>query len=128
MEKAVISRTTSKTPLTAQFIALCGMNCGLCAAYLREKKKYPGCNGGNVNKSPVCVQCRIKNCVRIAENKSKFCFDCEDYPCNRLTHLDTRYRTKYHMSMIENLESIKKPWNGEVFERTEEKMEMSHLR
>ena len=40
--------------------------------------------------------------------KSQFCFVCENFPCERLKHLDKRYRTKYKMSMIENLELIKK--------------------
>ena len=38
---------------------------------------------------------------------SKFCFDCEKYPCTRLKQLDKRYRNNYKMSMIENLENIK---------------------
>jgi hypothetical protein len=37
-----------------------------------------------------------------------FKLDCEKYPCKRLKQLDNRYRTKYKMSMIENLELIKK--------------------
>jgi hypothetical protein len=42
------------------------------------------------------------------EVKKNFCFKCEKYPCDKLKHLDKRYRTKYVMSMIENLENIKK--------------------
>src|SRR5690606_40228259 len=30
----------------------------------------------------------------------------QDYPCKRLKSLDKRYRTKYHMSMIENMDAI----------------------
>ncbi|MBN2747249.1 MAG: hypothetical protein JXR34_11035 [Bacteroidales bacterium] len=38
----------------------------------------------------------------------KFCSDeCEKYPCKRLKNLDKRYRTKYGMSMLDNLENIK---------------------
>jgi len=38
----------------------------------------------------------------------KFCSDqCEKYPCQRLKSLDKRYRTKYGMSMISNLEYIR---------------------
>ncbi|MEN6379434.1 MAG: hypothetical protein ABFD15_07640 [Methanofastidiosum sp.] len=48
----------------------------------------------------------MKNCGTI--KKTKFCFRCEKYPCTRLKNLDKRYRTKYGMSMIENLENIKK--------------------
>jgi len=38
-----------------------------------------------------------------------YCSDkCEKYPCLRLRNLDKRYRTRYGMSMVENLENIKK--------------------
>jgi hypothetical protein len=38
----------------------------------------------------------------------RFCSDrCDEYPCKKLKSLDKRYRTKYGMSMIENLERIK---------------------
>lgn len=30
------------------------------------------------------------------------------FPCDRLNHLDERYKTKYGMSMIDNLVHIKK--------------------
>jgi hypothetical protein len=32
---------------------------------------------------------------------------CSEYPCQRLKGLDNRYKTKYGMSMIENLENLK---------------------
>ena len=35
-------------------------------------------------------------------------YDCTIYPCKRLKQLDKRYRNKYHMSMIENLNFIQK--------------------
>ena len=54
-----------------------------------------------------CLRCIIKNCPTIQHNKSKFCYECEKYPCLKLRQLDMRYRKKYHMSMLENLESIK---------------------
>lgn len=90
-----------------QLIAPCGMNCGVCLAYLRDKRKCPGCRGEDTNKSASCIKCIIRNCEMIKLSKSKFCFECENYPCKRLKQLDKRYRTKYTMSMIENLESIK---------------------
>jgi hypothetical protein len=39
--------------------------------------------------------------------RSKFCFACRTFPCARLKQLDKRYRTRYGMSMIENLETIR---------------------
>jgi hypothetical protein len=88
-------------------IAACGMNCGICLAYLREKKPCKGCRASNENKSKSCITCIIKNCEIVNKLDSKFCYVCPKYPCTRLKQLDKRYRTKYNMSMLENLESIK---------------------
>jgi len=38
--------------------------------------------------------------------QDKYHHGCADFPCKRLEQLDQRYRKKYGMSMIENLESI----------------------
>jgi hypothetical protein len=97
-----------KSSTNVSIIAPCGMNCGICMAYLREKNKCPGCRGIDINKPVTRSQCKIKNCLTFKREKSQFCFVCENFPCERLRHLDKRYRTKYKMSMIENLEHIKK--------------------
>lgn len=88
--------------INSNLIAPCGMNCGLCRAYLREKNRCPGCNNGPTMFS--CVNCKMRNCQ---SRKGKYCFDCEKFPCDRLKHLDKRYRDKYEMSEIENLKSIR---------------------
>ena len=94
------------TSINSKLLAPCGMNCGICMAYLREKNHCPGCRFFN-SKEPVSIaRCIIKNCETIKE--AKFCFSCEKYPCTRLKNLDKRYTTKYGMSMIENLENIKR--------------------
>jgi hypothetical protein len=85
-------------------IAPCGMNCGICMAFLREKNHCPGCRVLFEDKCKSRLNCRIKNCESL---QSWFCFACHNYPCTRLNHLDKRYRTKYSMSMIRNLENIK---------------------
>lgn len=88
-------------------IAACGMNCGLCIGYLRKKKPCGGCyNKEDINKPKYCRSCSIVNCDLLAKTKSGFCFDCEKFPCTRLKQLDKRYRSKYRMSMIDNLLSI----------------------
>ena len=88
-------------------IAPCGMNCNLCIAYLRDKNKCPGCREDSIGKSKSCSSCIIKNCDQLNRNNWKYCTKkCEKYPCKRLRDLDKRYRTKYDMSMISNLESI----------------------
>ncbi len=88
-------------------IAPCGMNCGVCMAYLREKNKCPGCRGTDAGKPPTRAGCRIKNCEVFRKGAAKFCFECAAFPCDKLEHLDKRYRAKYAMSMIENLGDIK---------------------
>ena len=88
-------------------IAPCGMNCSICLGYLREKNKCSGCRIDSENKPRYCYTCRIKNCEFLKETKSGFCFDCKKIPCTRLKQLDKRYRTRYGMSMIENLTFIK---------------------
>lgn len=93
--------------ITSFLIAPCGMNCGVCSAYLRERKPCPGCNGDDAKKSSThCATCRIKNCENLKDITSGLCVDCSKFPCARIKHIDKRYQTKYGMSMIENLETI----------------------
>ena len=81
------------------------MNCAICMAYIREKDTCPGCRDRGVYRS--CRKCIIRNCKELKKSKKKFCADwCKKYPCRRLRQLDKRYRTKYNMSMLENLEYI----------------------
>lgn len=90
-------------------IAPCGMNCGVCLGYLRDRNRCPGCRKMDERDSGHCRKCTIRECRILQENRLKFCSDrCEKYPCRRLMNLNRRYRTKYGMSMIENLENIKK--------------------
>ena len=89
--------------MNSKLIAPCGMNCGTCSAYLRDKNHCSGCNVEEAGKK-YCLNCRIKHCDKLID---KFCFDCAKFPCLRMRQLDKRYRTKYGMSMIENLKSIR---------------------
>jgi hypothetical protein len=88
-------------------IAPCGMNCGTCIAYLREKNKCPGCRVISENKNKAVQRCIIARCIYLDKTKSKFCYECEKYPCKRMKQLDKRYRTKYNTSFIENMLIIK---------------------
>ncbi len=95
--------------MKTSLIAPCGMNCAICLGFLREKNKCPGCRKMDAYKSSFGRKCIIRSCQILNKNKMKFCCDkCEKYPCQRLKNLDKRYRTKYEMSMIENLENIEK--------------------
>ena len=94
--------------INKQMISPCGMNCATCGAHLREKNKCPGCRGPVDEQPKHCVSCVIKNCEQLKSSQSGYCYDCEKFPCRRLKQLDSRYRRKYKMSMILNLEIIKK--------------------
>jgi hypothetical protein len=88
-------------------IAPCGMNCGTCIAFLRDKNKCPGCRIYSADKAISIQRCIIPKCVHLDKTESKFCYDCEKYPCKRVKQLDNRYRTRYNTSFIENLAMIK---------------------
>jgi len=93
--------------IRATMIAPCGMNCGTCLAFLREKNRCWGCRGTDELKPGYCVECIIATCGHLKKTKAKFCSSkCPDFPCKRLKALDRRYRTKYQMSMLENLQRI----------------------
>jgi hypothetical protein len=109
-----------------KLIAPCGMNCGVCVSYqamkndLKQKgfaKKYcPGCRPRGKNCTFMSKQCSL-----VGKGLVRFCFECGSFPCNRLKDIDERYRTKYHMSMIENLEFIKEQGIDKFLEKEEEK-------
>jgi hypothetical protein len=98
---------TSET-FNKKLIAPCGINCGTCIAFLREKNKCFGCRIGSEKKAITREMCIIKNCNHFKNTNSVFCYDCETFPCKRIKQLDKRYSTKYRSSLIQNLLAIKK--------------------
>lgn len=90
-------------------------------AYLREKNKCSGCVGEDPYTRSFRRRCTIRNCETIQNNTSGFCYECDNFPCKRLKQLDKRYTTKYHMSMLENLEMIKNKGIAALLTREEEK-------
>lgn len=89
------------------------MNCGICSHYLAFKRDAKS-QGIRI---PYCAGCRPRNkncawlkkrCELLGNNKIKYCYECIDFPCRNLTHIDERYRRYYHMSMIMNLEFLRK--------------------
>ena len=92
--------------LQSMLIAPCGMNCGLCHAFLRTRNPCPGCRGDDSGKPKTRVACRIKNCESRIRLGADFCSDCATFPCGLLVRLDKRYRANYGMSMIENLRTM----------------------
>ncbi len=95
--------------ITPKLIAPCGMNCGVCIGHLRDKNQCLGCREMSEGKQGSCRKCTIMLCKILKDNKMLFCSDkCEKFPCTRLKNLDKRYKVKYKMSMLENLDNIKK--------------------
>jgi hypothetical protein len=91
-----------KNPFRTTLIAPCGMDCAICMAFLREKNRCWGCYAANRKCSRHCT---IAACMQV---KDRYRHTCDDFPCRRLRQLDTRYRTKYRMSMLDNLAAIRK--------------------
>jgi hypothetical protein len=117
-----------KKTMVPKLIAPCGMNCFICKYYLNDL--CSGCRYVNKDAPNTRYKCKIKNCIVIKHNHWKYCsINCKEFPCKKLNQLDKRYKSKYGMSMIENLENItmnginkflesqEKRWikNGKVF-------------
>ena len=102
------------------------MNCGICSGYLAFKHDVRS----KGIRMPYCAGCRPrdkncaflkKRCDLLANGKVKYCYQCDDFPCQRLSHIDERYRKYHRMSMLENLEFIKKNGVGKLLEREQQK-------
>jgi len=97
--------------MNPQLIGPCGMNCNVCSAYLAYTHAIPKARGrishcrgcGPQGKS--CAYLK-KWCDPLRKNEIRFCFECNDFPCHRLKHIDERYRNTYGISFIENLKFI----------------------
>jgi len=95
-----------------ELIAPCGMNCAVCSSYLARQKelkekgvRLPYCAGCR----PREKQCAFlkKRCNRLLQHEVKYCYQCPDFPCGNLKHIDARYQKLYRLSLIQNLETIR---------------------
>jgi hypothetical protein len=93
---------------TSSHLAPCGINCGTCRAYQRNRNSCPGCRIGSEEKIPHCSKCSIRNCESLEKLTSGFCYECDKFPCVILIKIDKRYQTKYRSSLIQNLRTINK--------------------
>ena len=105
--------------MNVELIAPCGMNCGICSAYLA--RQYDVRSRGV--RLPYCTGCRArdkqcaflkKRCQLILTGQIQYCYECQDFPCHRLIAIDKRYAANYRMSMVENLKYIR-AWGAELF-------------
>jgi len=94
-----------------ELVAPCGMNCALCKAYIAYSHGIPR-QRGKVTHCAGCLprgkNCYIKRgCKKLSKHQIQLCSECETIPCEKLAHLDKRYRERYGMSMVENLKMLK---------------------
>lgn len=108
-------------------IAPCGMNCGICSGYLALKNDVKS-RGVRMTYCAGCrprdKQCAFlkKRCETLLNGQVQYCYECESYPCERLRHIDKRYfLSAFRMSMIENLEYIRKEGIEEFLKKESEK-------
>ncbi len=94
-----------------ELIAPCGMNCGVCKAYLAYTHKIPKARG----KVTHCIGCRprMKNCFikrgcrKLSDQQIQFCHDCADMPCKNLERVERRYKERYSTSLVANLKMLR---------------------
>lgn len=102
--------------------APCGMDCGVCSAYLAHTRNVPRKRGA-ISHCAGCRACGKKcaylksHCPQLRTNEVTFCYECAEYPCERLKHLDSRYRKHFGISLIENLDLIQKAGVQALIER-----------
>ena len=92
-----------KNLFEAALIAPCGLNCGVCYAYVREKNRCPGCRSEKLS-SKYCKECVIKNCSKLSADG--LCGSCDTDPCKRLKGLHARYKLKYNTDLFDNIKII----------------------
>ena len=61
-----------------QLFSLCGLNCGLCPMLLGNY--CGGCGNGNQS-------CKIAKCS-LEHGKIEYCYECEQYPCQKYQYID----------------------------------------
>ena len=92
----------------AKLIAPCGINCGTCIAFfgytMSGKKRKHSC-GGCWSRERHCAFIK-KKCKKLANKQLDYCFECNDFPCEVLEKLDSRYVEKYGMSLVGNLKHL----------------------
>lgn len=97
-----------------ELIAPCGINCAVCKRYLAYVNQIPlskgviyckGCRPQDKKCALLKPECR--KILKLAEDEVDYCCDCDSFPCEKLSCLDKKYREKYGISVIDNLEQIR---------------------
>jgi hypothetical protein len=96
---------------TPDMIAPCGMNCGTCKNYLAYSRGVPQ-KKGKVSHCSGCLprgkNCFVKRgCKKLSSGQFKYCFECAEMPCDKISRLEKRYRERYATSFVQNLKELK---------------------
>jgi len=104
-------------------VAPCGIDCGTCEmnmckdneqlfnyfiskGYSKEKLPCKGCRSIEGN-CPV-IGCKCETYVCLSEKKVDFCFDCKEFPCEKLNPSADRAEILPHNMKVFNLCTIKR--------------------
>lgn len=88
-------------------IPACGVFCGGCPVYTREKKP---CQGAELNSSR-CEKCKTFH-LCCSEQGITHCFQCTNFPCGKFKEFTKRW-LKYGQNFIENQLFLKQVGNDE---------------
>jgi hypothetical protein len=113
----------------SKLVGICGLYCGTCPSYLADRKndleylekmsqergysveeiRCDGCLSDNV--AVYCVDCRhgFRKCA--AEKQVSWCFQCDEFPCQRLedfTDVHIVNDISHHENIIDDLEYMKR--------------------
>ena len=110
---------------SSDLVAPCGMNCGVCRAYLAYSRGVPK-KRGTVTHCSGCIprgkNCFIKRgCPKLSRKEVRFCYECKDLPCERVDRVDRRYRARYGVSLVGNLREIEEHGVGAFLKSQEAK-------
>ena len=109
-----------------ELVAICGLYCGTCPQWLAYREKdveqlerisqatsipieeirCDGCLSDKI--FPHCVQCGIRECA--GEKKVTWCFQCDDFPCQRLRDFTDAHIVNgisHHANVLEDLQYMK---------------------
>lgn len=116
-EESLVNMSTR--PQSEELIAPCGINCGACKYYLTKTRGlYKSNRSGCIGCIPRDKGCTYQGgCEPLNKRAIRFCYECSNFPCDKLQKLNKRYSTKYHTNLLDNLMEIKnkglKLWLGE---------------
>ena len=101
----------SHAPTSNILAAPCGLNCATCSKYLAYRHNFrrsqcKGCRPENKKCSYLFEKCSGINSSLPGTASAKFCFECDQYPCDQINRMDRRYHSSFGVSVRDNLDFI----------------------